>query len=140
MYNPNYHMSYFHCDPFTNLPHINIPTSNITPNPSVYSMPYQSFYQPVQQPVYQPIQQPVYQPVHQPVQQPVYQPVQEPVYPPIEQPVRILVRRNIPVPVVFATEQVEQPGFFDFTDYNECELENTSGLTNKSKKRKSSKK
>ena len=120
MYNPNYHMSYFHCDPFTNLPHINIPTSNITPNPSVYSMPYQSFYQPVQQPV--------------------YQPVQEPVYPPIEQPVRILVRRNIPVPVVFATEQVEQPGFFDFTDYNECELENTSGLTNKSKKRKSSKK
>ena len=137
-------MSYFHCDPFTNLPNINIPTANTTPNPSVYSIPYQPFYQPVPQPIYQPVPQPVYQPVpqpiYQPVPQPVYQPVQQPVYQPVQQPVQILVRRNIPVPVVFATEQVEQPGFFDFADYKECELENTSGLTKKSKKRKCNKK
>ena len=151
-------MSYFHCDPFTNLPHINLPNPTTTPNPNFYSQQYQPFYQPDYPPVLPPVQPPVEQPVWQPVYHPVWQPVyrtneqfpQIPAYRPVEQFVRqpvyrtdeqfvqIPVRRTIPSPVISPTSPLS--GFFDFTDYEECELENTSGVTKKCKKRKSNKK
>jgi hypothetical protein len=110
--------------------------------------PYQHFYEPSYQPPYQPPIQSSYQPSYQapyqpPIQssyqssyqapvQPSYQaPVEEPikahVYEPYQPPFRVLTRKGIPPPLICDTDRpVQQQGFFDFTDYKECELENIS--------------
>ena len=153
MYNQNSHLSYFHCDPFSNLPHINLPRhTTMQPQNINNHPPYQHFYEPSYQPPiqapyqqsyqapYQPSYQEPYQSSYQPpVQAPVEEPIKAHVYGPYQPPFRVLTRKGIPPPLICDTDRPAQPpGFFDFTDYKECELENVSpgGGIKKVKKRK----